>query len=296
MFMPRSRVYAIGHPSGAYCRQLSYFANDKSAKVLMDVSLSHRSCRYGRNATNSVMSMWALTWDNMFLTLSFVSNRYPSDSKYAEISSVPACGNMDFRYDSNGDNSEKPTVLTDDSMFLTLSFVDIERNLLILSTFDNSDSEYEKNAVKLSRKPIIDVAGVDGVLSGPWWLPDATWSGMVTPSMPPSSTIKSASGDGCPQANCIVRPSAMLPARSTPLKNRGVPCRFSTLRAYLCYKLKLHPATETWRWWGRRFQGLHHTSPEENKECMLPWIHTWIFTQCTAWAYFFTCIVKLKND
>ena len=79
-------------------------------------------------------------------------------------------------------------------------------------------SECEITAVMYSITHSIDVAGDDKVNPNPWWLPGATLPGMVTPSMPPNSTIKSASGAGWPQTICIVSPSAMLPARSSPLR------------------------------------------------------------------------------
>ena len=61
--------------------------------------------------------------------------------------------------------------------------------------------------------------GDNNVLIGPCWVPGACCSWMETASWFPSMTIQSASGHRCPQPGPIVRPSALLPAMSTPPSN-----------------------------------------------------------------------------
>ena len=67
------------------------------------------------------------------------------------------------------------------------------------------------------RSPGNDCDDSDGnldLISCLCWLLGDCWPGMVTPSMVPHSSIQSESGNGCPHATSIVRPSALLPARS----------------------------------------------------------------------------------
>ena len=123
MFIPRSRVYPKGHPSGAYSRQLLSVVDNKDINDLIDAS----SNNFNASMNSSSSDVTALI---------------------DVLSSALSIG-------KNGNNVDISAVLTNATVCLTLS------NKSICS------SECVKNAVMISRKAIIDIAGDDGVLLSP---------------------------------------------------------------------------------------------------------------------------------
>ena len=186
------------------------------------------------------------------------------DPSSSGVTSLINVSSTQWSIGMSGNNVEISVVLTTDNMCLTVSIISI------------CASECEKNAVIISSKYIIDAAGDGEVLSSTWCLPCASWSGMVTPSTPPNSTIKSASGAGCPQTNCIVRPSAMLPARSTPLRKlRCASPDLSTER--LCVlKSEITSAKRNMALVGKTTSRITSHKAWGKEKCMLSWIHTLI--------------------